>query len=191
MKERTGSAIAVVSILISCLLVCVGCHPPRRYISVDSGSAVMQPTFCLYRDPDFQQRLNIRNLTVWKVPRSAEEKNRWKIDWPFDGRQTVWHVEYKASDTFMKRLLTSFVPCLTYGEVPPGYQEKVKARPLEPEEFYGVWIRGNDGMVSEDLYFIIRLDGMGIPERLEYHQEIFLITYPKYSSHPRDDLKLY
>ena len=89
----------------------------------------------------------------------------------------------------MKRLSTSPVPCLTYGKVPSGYQEKMKATPLEPEEFYSVWLRGNGGEVSKNMYFIIRLDATGTPDRLEYLQDNFLIT-PRYTTKPRDALKL-
>ena len=59
--------------------------------------------------------------------------------------------------------------CLTYGVVPPGYQEDLKAVPLEPEQFYSVWVRGARGVDSEDRYFIIRVDESGTPKRLESH----------------------
>ena len=91
----------------------------------------------------------------------------------------------------MKRLWILPVSCLTYGEVPPGYEEKVKVEPLEPEEFYGVRVRGESGTSSENLYFLIRLDEKGIPDRLEYHQEMFLITPRGHATQPRDNLKLY
>ena len=195
-KERIGSAIALVSLLI-CLWVCGGCQSFRRYtISVDSGSALMQPTFCLYQDPHFQERLGIRGITVWKVPRPFDQKKRWEVDTPWEigtiawktgskvdevweGARTVWDLHYESSDSFIKRLSEwrpSTVSRLTYGEVPPGYQENMKALPLEPEAFYSVWIQGDGGELPKNTYFIIRLDSGGIPERLEYYQEIFLIT---------------
>ena len=214
MKNRIGIAISVVSFLISCFLVSVGCQPHAiGYFTLDLGSAVMKPTFCLYRDPDFQQQLGIGGITVWKVPRSVEKKNQWefnvllpwrigqvawqsgwKVESLLEGWQAVWDLEYKASDTFMGRFLegqsASPVCCLTYGEVPSNYQEKIKASPLEPEEFYSVWLRGSGGEVSKNMYFIIRLDTTGTPDRLEYLQENFLIT-PRYAREPRDSLKLY
>ena len=51
--------------------------------------------------------------------------------------------------------------------------------------------KGYQGTLSNNIYFIIRLDATGIPERLEYHQQSFLITNPSYFTQPRDDLKLY
>ena len=191
MKKSTGSVIALVSILIICILISDGCTPAPGYIRIDSRAGVMHPTFYFYQDAAFQNRLGISSIAVWKVPHSSEKKKRWEIDWPFDDRQKVWNLEYKATDTLMKRLWLSSVSCLTYGEVPPGYQEKVKVEPLAPEEFYGVRIRGKSGTSSENLYFLIRLDATGIPERLEYHQQSFLITNPSYFTQPRDDLKLY
>ena len=211
MKNGIGITIAFVCLLIPCILVSIGCQPPRAYFTLDWGAAVMQPTFCMYQDPYFQERLGIRSVTVWKVPRSFNQKKRWEIDVPWEigaiawqaglkvdelweGGQTVWDLQYKSSDNFIKRLLgwcPSVVSRLTYGEVPPGYQEKVKALPLEPEEFYSVWIRGDGGEFSKNTHFIIRLNGTGIPERLEYHQQSFLITNSLSSYNPRDNLKLY
>lgn len=207
MKNRIGITISVVSLLISFFLLSVGCRPPRArgYFTLDWGAAVMQPRFCLYRDPGFQQQLGIEGITVWKVPRSIEKKNQWEfgVPWPWqigqiawrsgwevesllEGWQAVWDLEYKSSDNSMKRP----VRCLTYGEVPSDYQEKMKAAPLEPEEFYSVWLRGNGGAVSKNMYFIIRLDATGTPDRLEYLQDNFLIT-PRYATESRDALKLY
>ena len=189
MKERIGSAIACINLLLSCVLVFIGCRPPLAHITLDWGASVMQPTFCMYRDRFFQERSDIESITVYKVRRSSEEKQRWEVDAPWENGQTVWRLKYKAADTFMKRLLgrqsTSPVCCLTYGEVPPGYQEEVKAVPLEPEQLYIISSWEYEGSPSEDLKFTIYLNDTGIPERLEYHQENFLITYP------RDDLRLY
>lgn len=201
MKERIDITIALVSIVTTCVLVSAGCTPFPGYIIFDGGASVMQPGFYLYRAPHFQEPLGIGGLTVWKVSRSVDQKKRGAVDAPWEigaiawqGRQTVWDLQYKSPDTFIKKLLrrgsTPPVSRLTYGEVPPGYQEKVKVLPLEPEEFYGVWIRGVGGELSKDTYFIIRLDASGTPERLEYHQENFLITHPNSFTHPRDDLQL-
>lgn len=192
MKERIGLSIAGVSLLLICSLVCVGCTPSivEIPVEVDSGSALMQPTFCTYQGRYSQERFDIKGITVSKVTRAPDQKKRWQLDAPWEDRQTVWHLEYKASDNFMKRLSTSPVPCLTYGKTPPGYQEDVKAVPLEPEQFYSVWIRGDNGAPSEALNFIIRLDESGTPERLEYHQKTFLIRLI-YTTKPRDALRLY
>ena len=213
MKNRIGITISVVSLLISFFLVSVGCRPsrPRGYFTLDLGSAVLQPRFCLYRDPDFQQQLGIEGITVWKVPRSIENQWTFGVPWPWqvgqiawqsgwkvesllEGWQAVWDLEYKASDNFIKRLfrrwLTSPVSCLTYGEVPSGYQEKVKALSLEPEEFYGVLIWEHPERRAGLLGFIIRLDGRGIPDRLEYHNGKYIITRFNTFTNPRDDLRL-
>ena len=187
MKKRIRSTIAGVSILISCVWVGTGCVPALGYITVDSESSVMQPTFCMYRDPYFQEPLSVGSIEVQKLrPLTGEKKRRKDF-------QTVWQLKYKSPDDFTTRLLTSPVSCLTYGEVPPGYQEKVKAVPLEPEQLYIVGMDGNDGTDADGLYFIIRFDENGTPERLEYRLTNFLqMNYPylrKYIQH--QSLKLY
>ena len=117
----------------------------------------MQPTFCMYRDASLQKRLDIQSLMVWKVRRASTFASQWEqIQW-------VWDLSY------IENPLTSPVSCLTYGEVPPGYQEDVKALPLEPEQFYKVWTWADRGVRSEKLYFIIRVDESGTPQRLESH----------------------
>ena len=174
MKDRICIAIAIVSVLINCFFG-VGCSPPPGYITIDSGSALMNPTFCMYKDPYFQEPLSIRRITVEKALRSSEKKNRWALDSPLNDRQTVWQLELKFPDTdsiivaILARLTTSTVSCLTYGVVPPDYEEKVKALPLEPEELY---ILSVDAAYyprqTAPLRFIIRLNGAGVPDRLEY-----------------------
>ena len=196
MKNRIGIVIILlIGILISCFFV-AGCVPPSVYITIDSGSAVMQPTFCIHLDTYFQKQLSIGSITVRKLLLSSEEKKRGEfgsfLSW--EDSQTVWDLKYKASDNFIKRLfrwwLTSPVSCLTYGEVPSGYQEKVKALSLEPEEFYGVLIWEHPERRAGLLGFIIRLDGRGIPDRLEYHNGKYIITRLNTFTNPRDDLRL-
>ena len=186
MKNRIDITIAVVSGLLSCVWVFVGCQLPIGYVTVDWGSSVMQPTFCMYRDPYFQERLSIGSITVLKKLSASDEKKRWKDS------QMVWELKYKSSDNFVRDLLTSPVSCLTYGEVPPGYQEIVKVVPLEPEQLYVIGLDGDDGTDADGVYFIIRLDESGTPERLEYRLTTFLQTnnpYRKYLKH--QSLKLY
>ena len=196
MKNRIGIAIIVlIGILISCFFV-AGCVPPPVYITIDSGAAVMQPTFCIHLDTYFQKQLSIGSITVRKMLLSSEEKKRGEFGsfllW--EDSQTVWDLKYKASDNFIKRRfrrwLTSPVSYLTYGEVPSGYQEKVKALSLEPEEFYGVLIWEHPERRAGLLGFIIRLDGRGIPDRLEYHNGKYIITRFNTFTNPRDDLRL-
>lgn len=200
MKDRIGIAIIVrVGILISCFFA-AGCSYLSGYITIDSRSKVTQPTFCVYLDRCFrhhQERLDIETITVSMVRRSSEEKKGWESHssarWE-DG-QRVWSLEYKSPDNFIKKLLglsTPPVSCLTYGEVPPGYEEGMKARPLELEELYSVLINTyNYPGDSESLRFIIRLNATGSPERVEYHLGSFFITHRRYSASPQSDLKLY
>lgn len=199
MKDRIGIAvIALAGILISCFFA-AGSTPLPGYITIDARSKVMNPTFCMYMDRCFrhhQERLDIETITVSKVLCSSEEKMGWESDSParWQGGQRVWYVEYKSSDNFIKKLLglsTSPVSCLTYGEVPPGYAEKVKALPLEPEQLYMVEMDAYMYRTIAPLRFIIRLNGAGVPDRLEYHLSDFLITRPNRFTGPRDDLKLY
>ena len=200
MKNKIGIAIvALVGILISCFFI-AGCVPVSGYSTIDSQSEVMKPTFCVYLDRCFrhhQERLDIETITVSMVRRSSEEKKGWESHSPArseDG-QRVWSLAYKSSDNFIKRLFglsASPVSCLTYGEVPPGYEEGMKARPLEPEELYRVSIDtyrypGD----SESLRFIVRLDATGSPERVEYHLGRFFITHRRYAASPQSDLKLH
>ena len=98
MKDKIGIAIIIVgSILISCFFV-AGCVPAPGYITVDSRSKVMQPTFCMYLDRCFrhhQVRLDIGTITVSKARRSSEEKNGWEFDSPsrWEDGQRIWHLE--------------------------------------------------------------------------------------------------
>lgn len=203
MKNKIGIAIiALVGIFISCVLV-AGCRPLPAYITIDSRSELRQPTFFMYLDP--QVKLDIGTIIVWEALHSSEEKRGWafnsgNVSLPMGWHprpvepEMVWYLRYEPSDNFFKRLLggsTSPISSLTYGEVPPGYQEKVKARPLEPERYYIVQMREYGGRPSEGMTLIIRSNGTGTPERLEYHRRDFLITNPRYPANPRDDLRLY
>ena len=200
MKNRIGLVIILlIGVLISSFFV-AGCVYAPGYITIDSQSKVRKPTFCVYLDRCFrhlQERLDIEKITVSKVRRSSEQEKGWESHSParWEDAQQVWFLEYKSPDNFIKRLFglsASPVSCLTYGEVPPGYEEGVKAQPLEPEELYRVWIDtyhypGDSG----SLRFIIRLDATGSPERVEYHLGSFFINDRRYSASPQNDLKLY
>ena len=59
-------------------------------------------------------------------------------------------------------------PANTYGKAPPGYKEKRPALPLTPERLYRVAIKTEDTSEQAVMYFIIRLDSVGRPVRLEY-----------------------
>lgn len=174
MKNRTGIAIiALVSLFISCFFP-VGCSPLPGYITIDSRSVLMKPTFSMYDDPYFQKRLQIESITVEKARRSPEEQQQWELDASWDEDQTVWHLEYNNFLPFywMNCLFgwqpMSPVSSLTYGEVPRGYKAKVKALPLEPEQLYIVSMEAYAVRSIMPLKFVIRLNEAGEPDRVEY-----------------------
>ena len=170
MKKRVGITIALVSLLITCILVCIGCTPEMVFsiAHVDSGSTVVQPTFCAYQGRYFQEQSGIKSITVWTVLSSPEDKKRPEFNWQGNKGEMVWNLRYKVSDTLRRSTLV--LSCLTYGEVPLGYQQKVKPQPLEPEQLYiaEIWTFDMSLVLPVDLWFIIRLDGTGTPQRLEY-----------------------
>ena len=174
MKNSIGiSIIAFIGILISCFFV-AGCTPLPGYITIDSRSALMKPTFSMYDDPYFQKRLQIKSITVKKARWSPEEKQRWELDASWNEGQTVWHLEYNVFlPLYWMNCLFGWQPMppvssLTYGEVPWGYKEKVKALPLEPEQLYIVSMNAYKIRSIMPLRFIIRLNETGDPDRVEY-----------------------
>ena len=185
MKKIICIVIALLSIFIS-VFFGHGCSYAPGKISIDSRSALMQPKFCYHFRP-ITGRLDIERIVVSKPQPSSEAKGRWELDslWWIDS-QRVWELEYKASDFLLFYYANCIfgwrpkppVSCLTYGEVPPGYEEKVKALPLEPEQLYIVKIEEyGSPRDSEDLKFIIRADETGIPERLEYRSPDYIFDY--------------
>lgn len=187
-------AIALVGILITCVLAFVGCSPFDGYIALDAGSGLLQPTFRMYADQYFQERVGrITSITVSKSEHFSGEQKLKELELRWDDSQTVWDLEYKYTDSLMKALLKRLlglsqpVSRLTYGEVTQGYEEKVKAKPLEPGQSYFVEIWGHGRGIAAfhgTLEFTIRLDDTGRPDRLEYRlpDDIFERT--------RDALKL-
>lgn len=182
MKDRIDLTIVLVSLLITCVLVCVGCTPKFVVVAVhvDSESTVMQPTFCAYQGRYFRERLDIESIKVWKALSSPKNNKRqalsWQqgLGWQRDEGEMVWWIKYKVADTFMNRPLRRQPPpavsCLAYRQVPLGYKQKVKPIPLEPEQLYvaEIWGLDDTAWLPERLHFIIRLDASGIPDRLEY-----------------------
>ena len=174
MKNRIRIAIILfVSIFISCFFA-TGCSLLPGYIIIDSGSALMNPTFSMYDDLYSQKRLRVESITVEKARRSFEEKKRWELDASWDERQTVWHLEYNNFLPFYwMNCLFGWQPMppvssLKYGEVPRGYKEKVEALPLEPEQLYIVSMDAYEARSIMPLKFVIRLNAAGDPDRLEY-----------------------
>ena len=183
--------IAPVSILITCVLVFVGCSPFGGYIAFDAGSGLLQPTFRMYADQYFQERVGrITSITVSKQLDFSEEQKHSELDSLWNDSQTVWDLDYKPADKFIGLLRVWLIepplPRLTYGKVPPSYEEKVEALPLEPGQSYSVEIWGLRGIATfhGTLEFVIRLDDTGRPDRIEYSSpdDIFEWT--------RDALKL-
>ena len=174
MKNRIGIVmIAIVSMMFGCFFA-AGCTPLPGYIAIDPQSELMNPTFSICGDEYFQERLQIGSIKVEKVLQPSEAKRRWELDSLQIESQTVWELTSTFPDTesivvaIWGRLSTPTVSSLTYGEVPRGYAEKVKAVPLEPEQLYIVemdayWLRR-----ISPLKFIIRLSETDTPDRLEY-----------------------
>ena len=174
MKNRIGIVIILlIGIFISCLFL-AGCTPLPGFITIDPRSALMEPTVCMYKDLYFQERSHIGRITVEKVDRFSKEKVPWELDAIQNNGQTVWELElkYRDADNFFiglfQWLLAPPVLCLTYGEVPSGYEEKVKALPLEPEQLYILSVdAAYYSRRTAPLRFIIRLNEAGDPDRLE------------------------
>ncbi len=169
------TVIALVSIFIGYFLVCVGCTPFGGYVALDAESGLLQPTFRMYADQHFQERVGrITSITVSKSGFFSEEQKHSELDSPWDGSQTVWDLDYKPADKFIGLFRVWFIepplPHLTYGKVPPSYEEKVEALPLEPGQSYFVDIWGLRGIATfhGTLEFSIRLDDTGRPDRIEY-----------------------
>ena len=197
MKDRIDiTIIALVSLLISCFFV-AGCIPPPGYIAIDSESKLMNPTFGLYGDQYFQKRLRIGGIKVEKVLCSSEHKKRSELDMPLQNeRQTVWELRSTFPDTdritvaLWGWLTTPTVSSLTYGKVPRGYAEKVKALPLEPEQLYSVEMDAYVHKAIAPLKFIIRLSETDIPDRLEYSWGIPFYMWDDIFSQTRAQLSL-
>ena len=76
-----------------------------------------------------------------------------------------WVLEYTPDDSYPP---ANTYACITYGKAPPGYKEKSPALPLTPERFYRVLIQTEDADADAEMYFVIRLDSVGRPVKLEY-----------------------
>ena len=119
MKDRIGIAIiTLVSLLIGGFCV-AGCVPTPGYITIDSRSEVMNPTFCMYLDRCFrhhQVQLDIGTIIIWESLHSSEEETRWEFNaghiflpLGYHPRPAepgmVWSLQYEPSDNFINRLL--------------------------------------------------------------------------------------
>ena len=203
MTDKIGIAIIALVSVLSCS-VSTGLSPGSTYITLDSRSALMQPKFCLYADRYFQEQLDIETIIVKKARRSVYEGKGWEQDsgevfhpqgdYPSSvnaNPDIVWHLQFKSADSLLYYWMNwlfgwrprSLLRCLTYGEVPSGYQEIVKAVRLEPEQLYFVWMQAHNSIRQSDylLRFVIRLDARGTPARLEYIQREYIFDYTPYS----------
>ena len=160
-------------------------------------SDVTAPTFCLHEgdahDKDAppvpiyrivvlrdkqkraNQRLEWRNWRLWRMTRSDVNDVAWEMEHGSQltevrlnqyTDQVAWEMEY-APDPEAHPSPRPF-SCITYGKVPPGYDEKIPAVPLIPERLYVVLLDPQEVTARGGMYFIIRLDSTGHPTHLEY-----------------------
>ena len=135
-------------------------------------SELTAPTFCLYDGPfRLESERHKKPLPIYYV--SVHRRNKIDdepIDWskwreygairPHTD-QNSWEIEYvpdSKSDPPERRF-----SCITYGQVPPGYIEKIPAEPLIPERLYSVLLKSGGVLL-----FVIRADSQGEPTHLEY-----------------------
>ena len=124
------------------------------------------------------QRLDWRNWRLWRHRdgrRGFVDEVAWEMEYGdpvaearlnrYTG-QVAWVMEY-APDPEAEPSPRPF-SCITYGKVPPGYDEKIAAVPLIPERLYVVLLDPQEVTARGGMYFIIRLDSTGHPTHLEY-----------------------
>ena len=148
------------------LLVTGGCITIAGIPSIHPHSEIVAPTFCLHLGSEPR---GITRLTVSRGDKVNDERIEWLESgdtWLWKGAdQKAWILEYApdASDPPAKTF-----SCITYGKAPPGYKEKTPALPLTPERLYYVAIEREDAQADAMIFFIIRLDPMGRPVKIEY-----------------------
>ena len=152
-------------ICIVCL-VSSGCVIIAGTPTIHPHSDIMVPTFCLHIGSEPRE---ITRLRVRRGDKVNDERIEWLESgdtWLWDGAdQEAWSLEYvpDASDP-----PANTYSCITYGKAPPGYKEKAPALPLTPERLYYVAIEREDATADAMIFFIIRLDPMGRPVKIEY-----------------------
>jgi hypothetical protein len=124
------------------------------------------------------QRLEWRNWRLWRQRdgrRGFIDEVAWEMEYGDPSAEArlarytdhvAWVIEY-APDPEAQPSPRPF-SCITYGKVPPGYDEKVAAAPLIPERLYVVLLEPQEVTARGGMYFIIRLDSTGHPTQLEY-----------------------
>ena len=175
-KAKTGvlRAIAVLFICIACL-VSSGCLRGLHGLT-HPHSDVTAPTFCLYEgwkdgwEDEHALPVPIYLIRVTRADKfSDDERFEWR-NWRSwrkgrDSDQVTWEMEYLPDDE--AHPLARPFSCITYGKVPPGYEENIPPVPLIPERLYTVQILPKGVTPTSRVYFIIRADSTGRLIQLE------------------------
>ena len=151
------------------LLITSGCVIVAGTPSIHPHSEIMAPTFCLHGGRS--EPLPITGIVVERGENVNDERIEWSESatpwrglWKGDD-QLAWSLEYMPDGSDPP---ANTYACITYGKALPGYKEKSPALPLTPERLYRVTIQTEDADADAELYFIIRLDLVGRPIKLEY-----------------------
>ncbi len=168
------------------LLITSGCVIMAGDPSMHPHSKIMTPTFCLHDGNS--EPLPITGITVIRAEKVNNERIEWVESGPpawyglwRGGDQLAWVLEYAPDGSDPP---PNTYACITYGKALPGYKEKTPALPLTPERLYRVEIEREDATSYVKMYFIIRLDLIGRPVKLEYipsylqPRDVQVITQP-------------
>lgn len=163
-----------------CVFISVGCLFLSGCIQAMHGythphSKITAPTFCLYYGSwkdDHPPPVAIYQIRVFRAVKVNDERfewGQWKVYSPMrvGEDQMAWSMDYEGDNQDVTRPFS----CLTYGEVPPGYNETTPAVPLIPERLYTVLLLSKHGTLRNSMYFIIRADSTGRPTQLEHTTE--------------------
>ena len=188
---------AIVGFIIGVVcLFSSGCVGSMTHSYTHPHSEITAPAFCFYdgrphhkdktslpiyrirvlRDKKQRghERLEWRNWILWRDGRYAYPV-AWEMEYgdpvteAAEKRytdQVAWEMEYVPDD--QAHPLTRPFSCITYGKVPPGYDETIPAVPLIPERLYTVLLETQEVTARGGMYFIIRSDLAGHPTQLEY-----------------------
>ena len=156
--------VALIGLLVTC-----GCVIMAGTPSLHPHSDITAPTFCLHGGKS--EPLPITRIAVIRGDKVNDERIEWRESGnPWRGLwegsdQTAWVLEYTSDGSDPPANTYS---CITYGKAPPGYKETTPALPLTPERLYRVMIQTEGTPENATMYFIIRLDSVGRPVKLEY-----------------------
>ena len=151
------------------LLITSGCVIVAGIPSIHPHSEIMTPTFCLHYGNS--EPVPITRITVIRAEKVNDKPIEWVESGPpawyglwRGGDQLAWFLEYTPDGSDPP---ANSYSCITYGKVLPGYKEKTPALPLTSERLYRVEVETEDAQTGAGLFFIIRLDPMGRPVKLE------------------------